>query len=272
MIKTSCANDDLFYSLGTDYPPFTEQAIHSHDKCELYWLVKGNGYYVTEGSRHSFEPGKILLMRPGETHRAMPLDTSPYTRMSVHFFPSVVDRIDPSRHLLRTFYDRPLGLNNVYDKKSLAGTAVYENLEKLCRPCEDNAVYCTQVLTYLFPILLELGNVFDQRAAGQVPLEIPHQIVDYISRNLSEDLSVQQICDKFFLTRGQLHRCFKKTTGVNLWEYITLKRLVLARSHIQEGMPASEAAFLSGFRDYSAFYRAYMRKYGTPPSGKTNHR
>lgn len=54
---------------------------------------------------------------------------------------------------------------------------------------------------------------------------------------------------------------------MNAWEYIVLKRLVLARSMILDGVPVSDAAKDCGFQDYSTFYRAYTTKYGEPPSG-----
>ena len=60
---------------------------------------------------------------------------------------------------------------------------------------------------------------------------------------------------------------FTKATNMNAWEYIVLKRLVLARSLINDGTTPIDAAKACGFKDYSTFYRAYTSKYGNPPSG-----
>ena len=52
---------------------------------------------------------------------------------------------------------------------------------------------------------------------------------------------------------------------MNAWEYIVLKRLVLARSMILDGVPVSDAAKDCSFQDYSTFYRAFKQEFGISP-------
>ncbi len=270
MTNLLCDTGNLAFAVYTSYPPFSNQEeLHVHDACELYYLIKGSGYYVTEGTRYEFTPGMILLMRPGESHQSVRFDDSPYTRMSIHFHPSVVDSLDPERHLLRSFYNRTMGTRNYYNREILKNTNVYHYLEKMTVPCSSTYAQSTQVLSFLLPLLTELGEIFDKDVAPAVDKNtlIIHDILDYINQNLSSPLSIDLICDKFFITKTQLYRMFKKHAKMNAWEYIVLKRLVLARSMITDGIPVSDAAKACGFRDYSTFYRSYAAKYGDPPSG-----
>ena len=62
-------------------------------------------------------------------------------------------------------------------------------------------------------------------------------------------------------------RLFKEETGWTIGNYIHKKRLLLARDQIRDGLPATEACFNSGFRDYSTFSRAYKKEFHTSPSG-----
>lgn len=269
MLLLRCETDNLKFTVSTSDPPFGERELHVHDACELYYLIKGHGYYITEGTRYEFSPGMILLMRPGESHRAVSYDSSAYTRMSIHFHPSVVDSLDKKRQILRPFYDRTMGTRNYYNRDMLANTNIYQYLEKMATPCDDSYAQSIQVLSHLLPLLNELGEVFDKNViptADKYNLII-HDILDYINQNLSTPLSIDMLCDKFFITRTQLYRLFKKTTNMNAWEYIVLKRLVLARSMINDGIASSDAAKACGFKDYSSFYRAYTAKYNESPSG-----
>ena len=264
-----CETDKLKFNVSISEPPFGEQELHVHDLCELYYLIKGNGYYVTEGTRYEFSPGMILLMRPGESHRAVRFDSSDYHRISVHFHPSIVDSLDKERRILRVFYDRTMGTRNFYNREMLTNTNIYHYLEKMAISCDNNYNQSIQVLSYLLPLLNELGEVFDKNVtpiADKNNLVI-HDILDYINQNLSSSLSVEILCEKFYITRTQLYRVFKKATEMNAWEYIVLKRLVLARSLINDGTTPIDAAKACGFKDYSTFYRAYTAKYGEPPSG-----
>lgn len=270
MVKAMYSDAEFSYCVSVDHPPFVEQSVHAHDICELFLLTRGEGYYVTEGSIYPFEPGTLILMRPGEMHHPVCFGNEPYERMSLHFSPGIVKKIDPEMRLLRMFFNRPLGKNNVYNKNILSATNVYALFEKMEQLASDTYVQRVQILSYLYPVLLELGDIFDNRIMpdAETSGSLVHEIVEYINRNLAKELSVDQICQRFYLSRTQLYRSFKKATGTNVGQYINLKRIVRAHSYIEEGVSPNEAASLCGFRDYSAFYRAYIKKYGESPTGQ----
>ena len=71
-------------------------------------------------------------------------------------------------------------------------------------------------------------------------------------------------CD-YLVEGSQLTRIVKDATGSPVWEYITAKRLALAREKMLSGMTALRIAEECGFGDYSSFYRAYVRHYGHSP-------
>ena len=270
-ICTSCRNPYISYGQSIQYPPFEPHALHAHETCEIYCIFRGNGHYITEGTRHKFEHGKILLMRSGESHRADVVGEEPYARLVFHFRPEIVDCIDPERRLLRPFFDRPLGLHNVYDRSIVAQTGIYELFRKMAPLTGDNYQDCVHLTSLLFAVLDELCGLFDAGLfnAPTQSAALMHDVVAYVNENLTAPLSVEHICDKFYLSRGQLNRYFKRSTGAPLWDYIITKRLVLAKHYISEGMGAQEAARTCGFSDYSAFYRAYLKKHGTSPTGNS---
>lgn len=257
------------------YPPFPPRIatpmLHTHDRCEIYCVFRGTGFYVTEGTQHKLEHGKILLMRPGESHKVFLTGNEPYDRISIHFPLSTVDAVDPERRLLSPFFDRPLGLHNVYEHSVVVNTKIYDLFTTVYADMGDS--YATQLNTVvtLLSILAELKKLFDAKLylAPTGDSAQMHAILEYVNRNLTKELTVEQLCQTFFLSRGQLNRGFQKATGTSAWDYITTKRLLLAKMHIADGMRAGEAATACGFRDYSTFYRSYLKKYGTPPSMST---
>ncbi len=269
-IYSSLASKTLSYGRSCESPPHKLHPMHAHEKFEIFCVYRGNGYYITEGSRHKLEPGKIFLMRSGETHMPDAVNSEPYDRLSIHFSPEIVDSIDPERRLLTPFFARPLGENNVYMRESVAPTDIYHHLEKIfnCK-CEDDYGKYINCMAHLFPLLSELCTLFEKGHLAE-PLrnsEVMREIVEYITHNLENELSVDFICNKFFISRSQLNRTFRRFTGSSVWEYIIIKRLMLARGYLEEGMRAYEVASACGFNDYSSFYRAYLKKYGETPTG-----
>lgn len=92
------------------------------------------------------------------------------------------------------------------------------------------------------------------------------QLLKYINRNLSENLSIDQLANRFFFSKYHMMRKFKNETGYTIHNYITSKRLLMARSLISQGMPVMKAAQASGFHDYTTFVRAYKKQFGKAPS------
>ena len=95
------------------------------------------------------------------------------------------------------------------------------------------------------------------------------KIMAFIRENLSDpDLNVDRAASHMNLNRSYLMHYFKEQTGYTIGNYITEKRLFLARSRILKGEAATSVCYDCGFGSYSAFYRAYTGKYGISPAGR----
>lgn len=260
----------LNFANSVTFPPYSASNLHTHEMCEIFCVFRGDGYYITEGSMHKFEHGKIFLMRSGEMHKPYLTNREPYERIALHFDASIVDGIDPERKLLSPFFDRPLGKNNVYNRSIVASTGIYDSFIKMGNLSDSNASNDLHVAVLLFSVLSELKQLFDAKLYDEPNSNTAtmQAVVEYINQNLSNTLSVDSICEKFFLSRGQFNRNFKKTTGSTVWDYITIKRLMLAKAYMEDGMSAGDAAIACGYGDYSSFFRAYLKKYGTTPTGQ----
>ena len=117
-----------------------------------------------------------------------------------------------------------------------------------------------------------IKTAFDKRTKNQSSYGKPvqllsNEILAYINSNLSRELSLDLLSKRFFISKNHLNRIFKIATGVTVWEYVKLKRLIMARNSILTGSSAIEACQNSGFNDYSAFYRAYKERFGVSPKG-----
>ena len=237
--------------------------MHIHDRCELYFFMDGNVDYLVEGSVYAMKPGSLLLIRPGEVHMPRLNGMGPYERYAVNFPIDIFDFLDPERRLTKPFTDRPLGKSNLYFRPE------YKRLfDKICDPYPDDYERRLGIFSALLQIMTDIGNEFSpgkkEKGARNKPLSA--QIIEYVNENLSGELSVPGIAEHFYISTSQLSRIFKQYTGASPWEYITAKRLIRAKSMIEEGEGASRAALECGFGDYSAFYRAYIKRFGCAPT------
>lgn len=246
----------VYHNFDEHFVPF---GMHTHITAELYCLLQGEGVYRIEGSHYQMHPGDILLMRPGEAHHMQANPNIPYERMYINFDPKLLEALDPDGKLMKPFYDRKAGLFNHFP----ANPAYTPYLKGLLDPNGSRAT----ALANLILLLQKLCETFEQtRHTTPQPQSAEYRIIRYINHNLEKDLSVQTLCNIFYISRSQLNRRFMDATNTPVGRYIMIKRMLLARRLLMEGQKATEIFTQCGYSDYSAFYRAYKNYYGYSPN------
>ncbi len=265
MNKYFSYRDELIYVLYSHdlHPRKEDFCLHTHEYCEIYCFLGGKGKFMVEGSTYPLNKGDILLMQPGEAHY-IDIDLSvPYTRLAVHFYADLFDNFDNKRELLRPFIDRGRGKLNFYNSTDFLTENYRLYLNNICCPAENRRL---NTITNLLPLLNELATAYDNKDKTVSEDPLIQKIITYINNNLTEYISLDEICRNFFISKAQLCRLFKASTGSTVWEYVTAKRLIMAQTRLRAGELPTRIFSECGFSDYTAFYRAYKKRFGNSPN------
>jgi AraC-like DNA-binding protein len=128
---------------------------------------------------------------------------------------------------------------------------------------------CSTTHGFMHGAFLMLISLLSDGSAGEACRVNEGELVEcvrFIDKHFVEKLPLSLLCAQSHLSESALFRLFKKELGISPHRYITERRLIEANKLISEGYPATAAASSSGFSDYSAFYKAYFKKFGVPPS------
>lgn len=242
-------------------------AYHYHDFHKVIIFLSGKAAYHIEGKSYYLKPWDILLVNRHAIHKPEIDFSVPYERFvlwirddlaQTDLLRCFLKAIDRSFNLIRLdsgtqeklkqlLYELEAALKDEKFGSDLLGTALF-----------------TQFMVYVNRIFLEKQYIYDTRSySSDSQIE---ELLRYINHNLTEDLSIETLARKYYLSKYHMMRKFKEETGYTIHNYIVSKRLLLARTQIAEGTPVLKAAQLSGFSDYTTFSRAYKKQFGSAPS------
>lgn len=265
-IFSSYNEDNLMMQHSREEQPNPKMfRMHTHEFAELFLFISGSGVFMIEGTEYPLNSGDILLMRPAESHYIKIDENRAYERLVINFDLSVFDGIDSAGTLVRPFTDRPSGKLNCYQSNEINENVYMQFYKTVTMKTENKRL---AILSGLIPLLFEIGILFEKRLQKNTSPQnetLAFQLVKYVNMNLNSEISIDELCKNFYISKAQLCRIFKKATGTTIWKYISVKRLIYARSQIQSGQKPTCVYNKCGFNDYSSFYRSYVKKFGHSP-------
>ena len=98
------------------------------------------------------------------------------------------------------------------------------------------------------------------------------RIADYLYAHYHEDLSLDQIAEKFSFSKYYISRTFREVTGYTLREYLNLHRIRAAKQLLEEtSFPVEEVASRVGYHSSVYFEKIFKKYMGLPPLQYRKH-
>lgn len=251
--------------------------FHMHNVYEIYMLVEGNIHYFVEQSCYHMTSGNIILFNDQEIHKATNLSDQPFERIVIHINPSFIRQYCTLQtNLLACFHHRA-GESNLISLTPKETEEFLSLSRTLSHTCRDTS-YGQDILSLsvLFRILLLINQAYFRSSGTPESKPMPHRaqdIMTYIDHHLTEPLSLDSISKALSLDKYYLSHLFKSETEGSIFQYILVKRIVLAKELLTQGHTVTESCHMSGFNDYSNFIRSFKQITGcTPGQFKKNWR
>jgi AraC-like DNA-binding protein len=129
----------------------------------------------------------------------------------------------------------------------------------------DFAALEGRLVSWLTSSLLDRGALRCSVPAG---VALAESAGKWIEANLARSITLDTLADQFGVTGRWLQRCFSERWGQTPMEFVTSRRLAVARAKLaSKGAPSvTSAALQSGFSHLGRFASHYRRLYGESPS------
>ena len=254
--------------------PNSDFEVHTHyQDFEIYHFLEGDLFFAFEGRRIKIEEGSIIIIPNGVLHRPIIKNSCRYMRKRILFNKDLFVRFNTADF---TLYKKLIKRNILILSKEAAQK---NGIDELIRDIENRLAlnspyndFCALISLFTLLIKAEEHSEQIQNIDSYVHSEMISKILRYIDEHLSKDLNYKMISNAFFLSEKSLYKIFKNETGFALGNYINQRRIIMAQSVLNAGGSAKTAAYTAGFKDYSTFYRCFLKKVGVTPAEYSNLR
>ena len=232
--------------------------MHDHDAFELYYLCRGEREYFIGDKFYQIGAGDLVLIPRHLLHRTAGKGA---TRFLLYF----------SEAFLRRFFTEemlsslPLEAPTVFRPAEALRLGIESELASMMAEYADGALCVAAArLCRLLTVIATAPNgytvsPFSDRRIGQ--------IVRYINEHYSEINDIEQIAERFFISKYHLCRTFNKNLGLPLVSYLNTIKIRAAEELMQnENLNLTEIATRSGFNSSSYFCKVFKAEKGVSPN------
>lgn len=272
-IRVNEENDTLFYYFDYDVrsADINMQFQHFHTFYELCVLLCPDTTHFLEGKPYELKTFDIIGIAPNVLHRTQYPAGDPCKRLIVQFnLPKTVAGLGNEYEQLVSIFHQDVPIFR-FDRE--LQEKLYRKLNdifllaKKTDPMRDLIIHVKfiEFLTLLF-LNRENNRYSDETQMSPMEKKI-YSITSYIHTHYTEDLSLELLAQKFYISSCYLSHQFKDVTGFTLTDYIQMTRVRNVQSLlVGTQIPITEAASMCGFSSFSQFNRVFQKHIGMAPS------
>jgi AraC-like DNA-binding protein len=243
---------------------------HFHSTYEIYYLMSGQREFFIKERTILVPEGHIIIISPNIVHRTMNARRPRYERFIVNIHESM---------MTAAYGGRPEILNPLFEQEYLVFSCspqdrliIDELVQHILREVERQDSGCEiYVHTLVMQMLVYCCRHIQDRAQEPVISPSPmhdriSEIVRYMNQHYMDNLTLQQMADKFFISPYYLSRLFKEATGFTFVEYLNNVRVKEAKKLLEtSSLKVNQISRKVGFGSVTHFGRVFKEISGHTP-------
>ena len=246
-----------------------EIAYHYHTFHKIIILLAGRAGYAIEGERYALQPGDYILVGRGSIHKPIVERGDFYERVILYISPAFLRELSQDGDdLAACFRQAQQDFRYVYHSGADRVRELFTQLEQSQQTEGFGAALLRRALFTQLMVEVNRVSLTGNTASAAAGDSKVVAILQYLNAHLTEGLTIDDLADRFYISKYHMMRRFREETGYTIHSYLTEKRLLLAQQLLSQGIPLGEAALRCGYQEYSTFSRAYKKQFGHAPSAK----
>lgn len=236
---------------------------HVHDRSyEILFVIEGDGSMLIGNNLYPIKENTVFLTSKMEIHNITP-NSEKYIRNIININDEYLEKIaeltGAEDFLTKLFSRRCISLSD-------EDAALMKRQFSLINGCDtekpEHRIMLLRHITAMLKILSETETTESQSISNSIS-----EAVAYIDKNLSENLTLELICNHVHLSKYHFCRLFRENTGMSPFKYIIECRISKAKkllSYTNDSI--SNIAAAVGFSTSANFCNAFRKYEKTSPT------
>lgn len=241
---------------------------HVHREYEIYYMLDGMGYYFIESNTYLVTAGTLVVIDSLQIHKTTYFEQQTHDRILIEISK---ERLQPFfevvfGHSIEAFFTQQYGVFSFDEsERRKIETLLFDMMKELETPSPHHQTMVWLQLAELCVLIDRHQSAHRFDATGFVADTAKHrnvhEIATYMKQNYNADLSLDQMAQRFFISKSYLSRIFKEVTGHTVHEYLHIQRIRHAEALLADPCKSiTEIASLLGYQS-SAYFGKIFKKY-----------
>jgi xylan 1,4-beta-xylosidase len=239
----------------------SEEPRHWHNRIEIFLVLSGNLTFIVESETFHLTEDDIILINSNQVHEIVSKDNvTVVLQINYGFFKKWLDE-SSFFHCNSTIYHNT---SKYTELKSIIAQLIYVNYNDT----EHNELLTISLAYQIVLELIKNFRSFDQNQLNQNSkhLQRLRAIIQYLNTNYMENITLEQIAEKEFLSPSYFSHFFKINMGVSFFNYLTGIRMNHAVNDlITTNLTMEQIAANNGFANSRYFVDCFKKKYTMLP-------
>ncbi len=257
----------LFYYKSKNIEEGYRDKLNCYDELKIVHILDGQGIWEINGFPVTFSKGDFLLFSRADLRSIKALNSPLVTIEQIGFVPAF---LMPLQEVCGFFSFRPEGFNNLIASTHSNYPAISQCFCALLNSMHSKELFLRQAVCAKLALLcIEIAkacNVTYQMPSAKERQTTVEHAMQYIQSAYREDLTLEAVAGRFYLSPAYFSRLFTKYCGMTFQNYLTRIRILKVIELLENSsLNILDAAYQCGFSSSSGFYKAFKQMTGVTP-------
>jgi AraC-like DNA-binding protein len=247
--------------------------MHFHPEFEIYYMFNGERYYFIENKTYHIRKGCLVLIDSMHIHKTSVLGKNYHDRFLIELnaepFSSFFQNI--SGISLAEFFAR---YSCVLELDEQARNWIERRFNDIMDESEKKLDgYSTFIMMKIAEILLFVRRFHSDRVippnlsmSNKAKHQLINEIASFITQSETRIESLDDICNRFFISKSYLCRIFKEVTGLTVQDYINIHSVKRAQQLLEQiDLSIADISHILGYSSLTYFGRVFKKYTETTP-------